>query len=254
MIEMYEEDVSGIQIIHAVPSGKYNHMLPTIFFYHGFLSSKEIYSYFAYTLAKAGFRVVLPDAQLHGARADGNETHRLANFWHILQNNVEELALLKDVFTRRGLADEKRLGVGGVSMGGMTTMASLVRFPWIKVAANLMGSGYFSTLSERLFPAFDVDGSFQRQSFQRQNFEREISPLLSCDILGKTACLAGRPLFVWHGEQDEVVPFNESVQLAQEAEKYGNHQNLTFFSEPQATHKVTVKALAETTTFFSRYL
>jgi uncharacterized protein len=70
MVEMYEETVEGIQVIHAVPAGQYQQQLPTIFFYHGFLSSKEIYSYFGYTLAKAGFRVILPDALMHGARAE----------------------------------------------------------------------------------------------------------------------------------------------------------------------------------------
>ncbi|STQ46720.1 esterase [Ewingella americana] len=58
MVEMYQEEVEGIQLVHAVPSGQYHTLLPTIFFYHGFLSSKEIYSYFGYTLAKAGYRVI----------------------------------------------------------------------------------------------------------------------------------------------------------------------------------------------------
>lgn len=151
MVEMYEENIEGIQVIHAVPAGQYQQQLPTIFFYHGFLSSKEMYSYFGYTLAKAGFRVILPDALMHGARAESDEAKCVAHFWRILQNNVEELAMLKELFVGRGLADPQRLGVGGVSMGGMTTMAALVKYPWVKVAANLMGSGYFSRLSHHLF-------------------------------------------------------------------------------------------------------
>lgn len=249
MVEMYEENIEGIQVIHAVPAGQYQQQLPTIFFYHGFLSSKEIYSYFGYTLAKAGFRVILPDALMHGARAESDQAKCVAHFWRILQNNVEELAVLKDVFVGRGLADPARLGVGGVSIGGMTTMAALVKFPWVKVAANLMGSGYFSRLSHHLFPACTAGDSAQREVF-----EREAAPLLSLDITGKAALIADKPLFVWHGEQDDVVPFGESLRLQQELAGSGADSHLTFISESEAKHKVTVHALAEATAFFAQKL
>lgn len=249
MVEMYEETVEGIQVIHAVPAGQYQQQLPTIFFYHGFLSSKEIYSYFGYTLAKAGFRVILPDALMHGARAEKDEARTVANFWGILQNNIDELAILKDVFVGRGLADPQRLGVGGVSMGGMTTMAALVKFPWVKVAANLMGSGYFARLSHHLFPAYNAGDIVSRDVF-----EREVAPLLSLDIGGKAALIADVPLFVWHGEEDDVVPFAESQRLRQELSESGADANLTFISEAGAKHKVSVYALAEATAFFAAKL
>ncbi|WP_421595516.1 esterase [Rahnella sp. PD4] len=249
MVEMYEENIDGIQVIHAVPAGQYQQQLPTIFFYHGFLSSKEIYSYFGYTLAKTGFRVILPDALMHGARAGHSEERCLANFWHILQNNIDELALLKEAFVGRGLADPQRLGVGGVSMGGMTTMAALIKFPWIKAAANLMGSGYFARLSHHLFPAYNAGGIVQRDIF-----EREIAPLLRLDFSGKAALIADIPLFVWHGEEDDVVPFGESQRLRQELAESGADTHLTFISEAGAKHKVSVHALAEATAFFAEKL
>ncbi len=249
MVELYEEDVEGIQIIHAVPAGKYHEKLPTVFFYHGFTSSKEIYSYFGYTLAKAGFRVILPDALMHGARAEPNESILLKNFWRILQNNVTELALLKETFVARGLADEKRLGVGGVSMGGMTTMAALVHYPWVKVAANLMGSGYFTSLSDHLFPSYGADSELSREDFERQT-----APLLHLDISDKTSLIAKKPLLVWHGEKDDVVPYIESLKLKQALESYNGAANLTFISEPEAKHKVSVQGLIETTDFFAAHL
>lgn len=249
MVEMYEENIEGIQVIHAVPAGQYQQQLPTIFFYHGFLSSKEMYSYFGYTLAKAGFRVILPDALMHGARAESDEAKCVAHFWRILQNNVEELAMLKALFVGRGLADPQRLGVGGVSMGGMTTMAALVKYPWVKVAANLMGSGYFSRLSHHLFPAFTAGDTAQRDVF-----ERDVASLLSLDVTGKTALFADKPLFVWHGEQDDVVPFGESLRLQQELAAGEATANLTFISESEAKHKVTVHALSEATAFFAQKL
>ncbi len=249
MIEMYQEEVQGIQLIHAVPAGQYHQLLPTLFFHHGFTSSKEIYSYFGYLLAQVGYRVILPDAPLHGARADGDEGRLLANFWQILQSNVDELGIVKESFVSRGLADPTRLGVGGVSMGGMVTMASLVRFPWIKAAACLMGSGYFNALSETLFPAYDVDDATQREAFRSAH-----ASLLSWDISGKTAQLAERPLFVWHGEGDDVVPFGESQRLRDEMKASGHDANLTFLAEPGAKHRVSVHASTEATAFFQHHL
>jgi len=249
MIEMYQEEVQGIQLIHAVPAGQYHHSLPTIFIHHGFTSSKEIYSYFGYLLAQEGYRVIVPDAPLHGARSDGDESRLLANFWSILQSNIDELGILKESFVSRGLADPGRLGVGGVSMGGMVTMASLVRFPWIKVAACLMGSGYFNALSETLYPAYDTGSAAQREAFQHAH-----APLLSWDISTKTARLAERPLFVWHGEEDDVVPFAESQRLRDEMKASGHDANLTFLAEPGAKHRVSVHASAQATAFFAKHL
>lgn len=249
MVEMYEETVDGIQLIHAVPGGQYHQLLPTVFFYHGFTSSKEIYSYFGYTLAQAGFRVILPDALMHGARAETDENVLLSHFWRILQNNLTELALLKDTFVARGLADEKRLGVGGVSMGGMTTMAALAHYPWVKVAANLMGSGYFATLADRLFPSFGGNTGVSRADFTQQ-----MALLLQCDVSDKLALVGSKPLLVWHGEQDDVVPFAESARLQQALVQHHLAQNLTFISDPAAKHKVSVNALQKTTEFFAARL
>ncbi len=81
MIEIHDERAGDIAVIHAVPAGHYQRPLPTVFFCHGYTSSKEVYAYFAYALARAGFRVVLPDADRHGERFDGDEARRLATFW-----------------------------------------------------------------------------------------------------------------------------------------------------------------------------
>lgn len=249
MVEMHEENVEGIQIIHAVPAGQYHQKLPTVFFYHGFTSSKEIYAYFGYNLAKAGYRVILPDALMHGARAEPDSRVLFNNFWRILQNNVNDLALFKETFVARGLADEQRLGVGGVSMGGMTTMAALVHFPWVKAAANLMGSGYFVTLSDHLFPSYGDESGRSRDEFERQTAQ-----LLSLDVSDKIEQVGSKPLLVWHGEKDDLVPFAESARLKHALEHAGQARNLTFISEPEATHKVTVYAANRTTEFFTSHL
>ena len=120
MIELETRRLGDNEILHAFPAGKDEHPLPTVVFYHGFTSSKLVYSYFAVALAQAGFRVVMPDAPDHGARFTGNEAARLGQFWHILHGNLTEFAGLRDALRQSGLVADDRLAVAGASMGGMT--------------------------------------------------------------------------------------------------------------------------------------
>ena len=68
MIALEMRNLAGGEVLHACPHGAADSPLPCIVFYHGFTSSKLVYSYFAVALAEAGFRVIMPDAAEHGAR------------------------------------------------------------------------------------------------------------------------------------------------------------------------------------------
>lgn len=152
MIEIETRQLSEHEIIHAFPAGKGEQPLPTVVFYHGFLSSKLVYSYFAVALAQAGFRVVMPDAPNHGARFTGDEQARLGLFWQTLHGNLTEFAGLRDALLQAGLVEGKRLAVAGASMGGMTALGIMARHPEVTSVACLMGSGYFTSLAKTLFP------------------------------------------------------------------------------------------------------
>ena len=68
MIALEMRNLGGGEILHACPQESLDKPFPCIVFYHGFTSSKLVYSYFAVALAEAGFRVIMPDAPEHGAR------------------------------------------------------------------------------------------------------------------------------------------------------------------------------------------
>ncbi len=87
MIALEMRNLGGGEILHACPQESLDKPLPCIVFYHGFTSSKLVYSYFAVALAEAGFRVIMPDAPEHGARYQGDEAGRMQRFWPILQQN-----------------------------------------------------------------------------------------------------------------------------------------------------------------------
>jgi uncharacterized protein len=249
MIEMSLENINGIEVIHSAPVGQRQQPLPTIFFYHGYTSSKEVYSYFAYAFAQAGFRIITPDADMHGARFNGNETQRLSHFWEILKSNIDELPALKKHYQQAGLIEDDRIGVGGASMGGMTTLGAFARYPWVSVAADFMGSGYFTSLARTLFPPLKAG-----REVSPAEFERRLAPLADYDLTHQLEAISERPLLIWHGEADDVVPVGESARLVQALRASGCDNHLTYITEAEIGHKITPTALSAGVTFFTRHL
>lgn len=249
MIELQTDEFAGTQALHAFPAGKRTQPLPCVVFYHGFASSKLVYSYFAVALAQAGFRVVMPDAPDHGARFSGDAGLRLRRFWQILRGNLEEFAALHDALENFGLIDAGRLAVGGASMGGMTALGIMTRHPQVRCVASLMGSGYFTSLARTLFPPLEVT-----TAAQQREFDAIIAPLAQWEVAGQLQRVADRPLLLWHGEQDDVVPASESFRLQQALQEAGLDTLLTYQWEAGVKHRITPLALEATTDFFCRYL
>ena len=238
MIEMYTERLAGIEVLHAVPGGQRQKSLPTVLFYHGFTSSKLVYSYFAVALAQAGIRVVMPDAQAHGARFNGDVEARLSQFWPILKTNIDEYPLLRDALEEQGLIAEGRLAVGGASMGGMTALGIMARHEEVRSVACLMGSGYFTQLAKTLFPP------------KADQLETTLARLADYDISSQLERIGNRPLLLWHGEEDDVVPAAETFRLQQALIQRGLDQQLTCLWETGVKHRITPTALEATSHFF----
>lgn len=240
MIELETRHLAGIETLHATPAGQRDQPLPTVVFYHGFSSSKLVYSYFAVALAQAGIRVVMPDARDHGARFNGDATARLGQFWQILHSNLLEFDALQKALYAEGLIIDGRLAVGGASMGGMTALGIMTQYSQVKCVASLMGSGYFTTLARTLFPPDDL--------------QQAIAPLADWDVSRHLPRLADRPLLLWHGEEDDVVPADESWRLQQALTQAGLDQQLTCVWEAGVKHRITPVALEATVDFFRAHL
>lgn len=243
MIEVKTEQLGDHEILHAFPAGLSEQPLPVVIFYHGFTSSKLVYSYFAVALAQAGFRVVMPDAPQHGARFSGDEQGRLGQFWPILHGSLTEFAGLRDALVQAGLVEDNRLAVAGASMGGMAALGIMTRHPEVKCVASLMGSGYFTTLARTLFPPQDDQG-----------LDATLAPLASWEVTHALPQLANRPLLLWHGEADDVVPAVETFRLQQALQRDGLDSNLTCLWEAGVRHRITPTALEATVGFFEKHL
>ncbi len=242
MIEIYTEQLAGSEVLHAVPAGKKQQALPTVLFYHGFTSSKRVYSYFAVALAQAGMRVVMPDAMNHGTRFDGHASARLQQFWTILKTSIDEYPRLRQALEDRCLIADGRLAVGGASMGGMTALGIMARHAEVRSVACMMGSGYFSTLARTLFPPHERQAA-------------DIFALLAeYDVSTRLERLGDRPLLLWHGEDDDVVPAVETLRLQQALMQQGLDKHLTCLWEAGVKHRITPGALDATAQFFAQNL
>ncbi|BDS23782.1 TPA: esterase [Enterobacter asburiae] len=240
MIEIEIRHLGDHEILHAMPAGKRDKPLPVVVFYHGFTSSKLVYSYFAVALAQAGFRVVMPDAPDHGARFTGNEQARLGQFWQILHGSLTEFAGLRDALYGAGLVADNRLAVAGASMGGMTALGIMTHHPEVKSVACLMGSGYFTSLAKTLFPP--------------QDLTEMTATLAEWEVTRALPRVADRPLLLWHGDADDVVPPEGTFRLQQALMNEGLDANLTCLWEPGVRHRITPTALDATVAFFSQHL
>ncbi|MDW7484349.1 esterase [Klebsiella pneumoniae] len=238
MIALEMRNLGGGEILHACPQESLDKPLPCIVFYHGFTSSKLVYSYFAVALAEAGFRVIMPDAPEHGARYQGDEAGRMQCFWPILQQNFREFPALREAIIAEGWLEGERLAVAGASMGGMTALGIMTHYPELNSVACLMGSGYFRSLSQTLFPSPDFD----------------VDSLNEWDVSHQLASLARRPLLLWHGDADDVVPPEETFRLEQALRQADLAARLTCVWQKGVRHRITPEALATTVAFFQQHL
>ena len=68
MVIIKNKAIQNIPVFEVYKDENKNKVLPLIVFYHGWESRKERVLEYGYTLAKKGFRVVLPEALNHGER------------------------------------------------------------------------------------------------------------------------------------------------------------------------------------------
>lgn len=253
MIGIDKKKMGNIPALIVVDIEKQREELPVVVFFHGFTSAKEHNLHIAFLLAEKGYRVVLPDSELHGEREqDTTETKRQISFWDIVLKNVDELAEIKQELEKENLILDGRIGVAGTSMGGITTSAALTQYEWIKTAVILMGSPRITTFAKTLVESFKKEGDLPVTDEQIEALYGELEKR---DLSLQPEKLNERPLLLWHGQQDAVVPFDHSYTFYDEVKKdYINEENIRFIKEDHVGHKVTRLAVLELVKWFEKHL
>ncbi|AMB93720.1 alpha/beta fold hydrolase [Aerococcus sanguinicola] len=229
-----------VPLLELVQEDRKNDCLPLVVYYHGWQSRKELNLTAGRRLAKAGYRALLPDAENHGERYRKYSKIPSMTFWQSIQANLFEFGFIVDHFQQLGLADD-RLAVAGVSMGGITTCALLCQHPEIQAAACLMGSP---------MPVHYAQGIARHAREAGRYFPKDAKTLLGWledyDLSIQANQLGNRPLFIWHGRQDDRIPFQEAATFVQ-----ANPQLKLHFQAEDEGHLVRVETIKSMVNFFT---
>lgn len=196
--------VGTIPVFEVVEEEKRNQPLPIIVYYHGWQINKTLVITQGRKLAQRGFRVILPDAMNHGERIQEVAPIPSLTFFQSIHTNLFEFGYIIDYFKQRHLTTEF-IGVGGLSMGGMTTCALLTQNPQIKAAACVMGTPALTDYRDMIYKHASSNGYFMPEDYLTLT-----SWIPRYDLSRQAELLGDRPFFIWHGDEDEKVPFSQT--------------------------------------------
>lgn len=245
-----ERHIQTIPTLEVVPESLANQALPLIIYYHGWRNNKELMLTQARRLATKGFRVILPDAMNHGERKVSDiSTIPGVTFWSSIQYNIIEFNVILAYFNERNWILNGRIGVGGYSMGGITTAALLTHHPEIKVATSIMGTP----------KPFDYLRLIQTKVRQNKGLlPTDLGLILSWipqfDLSLQPEKMANRPILFWHGTDDEKIPYQQAYDFYIANKDQAYSQNTRFLTGQDEGHLVTIKLMDTIADYFATHL
>ncbi|MQS76766.1 alpha/beta fold hydrolase [Companilactobacillus halodurans] len=249
MVKIKQRLIQDVPILEVVKEKFENDALPLVVFYHGWRSSKELVLTQARKLAEKNIRVILPDAINHGQRHADISSIPSFTFWNSIQGNLAEFSLLRNFYSQRGLIKDKKIGVGGYSMGAMTTGALLTQHPEITAATIIMGT-----------PNLEAYAKLVREDAKRRNLyiPEDLQYLTSWidhfDLNQHPEKLANRPVLFWHGTEDKRIPYQQSCDFFNRVHAQPFAQQVAFITGYKAGHLVEIRLMDKIANFFEYYL
>ena len=224
-----------------------NTRLPAVILLHGTGGNKEGMEPLARELAQTGFLAVAIDARYHGERIEGGAhgakeyNEAIIRAWRERDLNKQEhpfyydtvydLHRTVDYLITRPDVDRRRIGMLGISMGGIETWLAAATDERIAVAVPLIGvqslrwslenqkwQGRANTIkSAHEAAAADLGEKEVNSKVCRALWSKVIPGILDeFDCPNMLRCIAPRPLLVLNGEKDPNCPL-EGAKLAFDA-------------------------------------
>ncbi len=249
MVSIRHRMIKGIPTLELTEEGQENAVLPIIFFYHGWQSEKELVLTQGRKLVKKGFRVILPDSKNHGERKYQVNAIPSLTFWDTIQANIAEFGMLEQFYQDRDLIKEGQIGVGGYSMGAMTTGALLTHHPEIKAATIIMGTPSLISYAKLV-----RDHAKRNNIYVPNDLEDLTSWIKHYDLDTNIETLKNRPLLFWHGTEDERIPYSQSWDFYQKYKDNPNASQTAFITGYKAGHLVETRLMDKIANFFEYYV
>lgn len=246
---------------------------------HGTRGRKEGSEGWLKDLAFRGFVAIATDARWHGelAKADYEDAiiqaYKTGKGHPWLYDTVTDNVRVLDYLQTRPDIDPDRIGMMGISMGGMNTYLTAAADPRVKVAVPLIGvtsfgyqleTGKFAARAATLPKFHHAVAEALGETEINARVVREAWTKVLPGILDRFDCprmleqIAPRPLLICNGEKDERCPL-ESVQLCYHAAetayaKAGATDHLRMIIAPDTGHAVTPAQHEAAVEWFVRWL
>jgi len=249
MTKIYQQMIQDVPILEVTPDDAFHKQLPLVIFYHGWRSSKELVLTQARKLAQKNIRVILPDAMNHGQRLADVSSIPSFTFWNSIQGNLTEYSMIRDYYSNKSLIKDNKIGVGGYSMGAMTTGALLTAHPEITAATIIMGTPDLSTYAKLV----RIDAK-RRGLYIPDDLEQLTSWINAYDLSQHPETIAHRPLLFWHGTEDYRIPYRQSKDFFDRIHNESYADQVAFITGYKAGHLVEPRLMDKVANFFEYYL
>lgn len=249
MIKIYRRLLQDVPILEVVKEENRYQQVPLVVFYHGWRSDKELVLTQARKLADKNIRVVLPDAMNHGQRIHDISSIPSFTFWSTIQGNIAEFALIESFYQKRELIKDNKIGVGGYSMGGMTTGALLTQHPEITAATIIMGSPKLNEYAKLV-----RDSAKKHNLYIPEDMQKLTSWINNYDLSLMPEKINKRPLLFWHGTDDERIPYQQSKSFFDDIQGQPYAEQVAFITGYKAKHLVEPPLMDKIANFFEYYL
>jgi dienelactone hydrolase len=257
---------------------------PAVIVLHGTGGSKEGMRTRLEELAMHGFVAVAIDGRYHGARASRTpgglppyqeailRAYRAQRERPFLYDTVWDVMRLIDYLETRDDVDAARIGLMGISKGGMETYLAAAIDPRVAVSVPLIGVQSFRwaldhgawdsrawTLREAIDAAAKESGDPVGVAFMRKFYDRVVPGIYGeFDGPAMLPLIAPRPLLVINGDSDPRTPMGGvRVCMAAAEQAYASHgaaDRLVLHLQRDAGHQVTAEADRLALAWFQRWL
>lgn len=237
--------IKDIPCIILRPSNE-NGKVPTIIFYHGWSSTKEMQRFRGFILCSLGYQVIIPDAIYHGERNPIDYTS-ISNaskyFWKVILKNIDESEYIIEESINKNNADPKRIGVMGHSMGGFTAAGIFANNSKINCSVIFNGSCNWEKSNE-IFSKILEDNISNGE-------EKEIKSL---DPINNLEKLIDRPMLILHGDSDAVVSIEpQRIFHSKINSLYKEKSRIELIEYPNVNHHLTTSMMEEGAKWLQRY-
>ena len=216
------------QAFLAFPAGQVsNKKLPLVIVQHGIGSTPETpfrggaYHEYAKELLKSGFAVLVPMNLMSVERR--NRIERLCRLADISLPGIELVRVqnLLDIVLTDNRIDPQRVGMWGVSLGGMATMFWMPLEPRIKAGVV---SAWFNQRRNKMVIPDDRYTSFLVTTEDHAFFTGWLTEFTDHDVV---SLICPRPLLIQHGKQDRIAYWPQVIEEFEIAKTHYDKLNIS---------------------------